>query len=119
MSIFTVAYQTVGELREDARAAPAVGTDAEALVEVQLAAEQLVLALGVLGLQDLLAELVALGGDFGELALRVKRVAEPGEEVAHRLQRAARALLDRVEDLAEAALHGVRAAPPATRRTTR
>ena len=59
-------------LCEDARADRAVRADAEALIEVQLAAEQLVLALRVLVLQDLLAELVALGGDVGELALRAE-----------------------------------------------
>ena len=45
-----------------------------------------------------------------DLALGVQRVAEPAEEVAHGLERAAGALLHRVEHLARPALHPVQGA---------
>ena len=59
-----------------------------------------------------LLQLVALG-------LGVERVAEPADEVADRLERAAGALLDRREHLHDAALDGVQRAAGATRRSRR
>src|SRR5205085_4577645 len=70
-----------------------------------------VLLLGDLVADDLLQQSVALGLQLVALLLRARRVAEPAEQVADRLERAARALLYRREHRDDAALHAVQRAP--------
>ena len=107
-----VAYQTVGDWT---MTRPVFGPYADRL-SAPFGLEQLrhprVLVRRVVALGELAAQAVALGGQVLDLALRRQRVPEPAEQVAHRLQRAARTLLHRVEDLARTALHIVQGAAP-------
>ena len=93
----TVEYQTVGE-RPITR--PVTGLYA-ASVGVRAAparselAKLLVLADGLLRVGELLSQLGDLGAQLLVLAAGVERLVEPVDQVARRLQRPARALLDR------------------------
>jgi hypothetical protein len=62
---------------------------------------------------QLAAQAVALRAQVRVLALGVERVPDPGEQVADRLQRAAGPVLDRGDDLEDAALDRAHAARPA------
>ena len=77
------------------------------------------LAQPVLGVGQLRAQRVALGARLVALVLGVDRVAEPAEQVAERLQDAARALLDRRERAERTALRGMQAGRPGTLRNRR
>ena len=110
LSMLIVAYQTVGEVADDAAGLRAVVLQPERAARLEQLAHLAVLVQRVVADRELRAQAVALGGQVLDLALGVQRVAEPAEEVAHGLQRAARALLHRVEHLARAALHPVQGA---------
>ena len=80
------------------------------VVERDLVAELGLLVQLGLQLDVLRAQRVAVLAHVLELALGVEGVAGPAEEVAHGLERLARALLDRRDDVEHAALDGVQAA---------
>ena len=100
----------VGVLPDDAGGHRAVVRQAVLVVERDLVAELGLLVQLGLQLDVLRAQRVAVLAHVLELALGVEGVAGPAEEVAHGLERLARALLDRRDDVEHAALHGVQAA---------
>ena len=93
----------------DARLDRVVLLQAAGGVHLLQALELLELAVLDLELRDLAAQRVALALEPVALVLGVERVAEPPEQVADRLERLVRPLLDRSEDLQRAALDGVQA----------
>jgi hypothetical protein len=100
----------VGVLADDAGGHRAVVRQPVLVVERELGAELCLLVQLGLQLDVLRAQRVAVLAHVLELALGVEGVAGPAEEVAHGLERLARALLDRRDDVEHAALHGVQAA---------
>ena len=103
-------HQTLGSWPMTRAATGPSSVEAAGLVEVEQAAQLVVLARGGGAGDGLLAQRVALGAQLLDLALGVDRVADPADEVAHGLERPARPLLDRGDDLDDAPLHGVQPA---------
>src|SRR4029079_12674131 len=86
-------------LPDHARGHGALVVEAAGLVEVEQPAQLVVLARGGGAGDGLVAQRVALGAELLDLTLGVDGVPDPADKVAHGLERPARPLLDRGDDL--------------------